>query len=111
MGKRRIPQVPPAGPIDSLLGKPVVAEVDLHGFDARGAEIRLESFLSRMSKPGLVVRIITGRGNRSEGGAVLRPLVDQLLRGRMSRYVAQHRIEPGGGAYLVEIGHRLADSS
>ena len=31
---------------------------------------------------GAVVRIITGRGNRSEGAAVLRPLVAQLLDGR-----------------------------
>src|SRR5205085_2981411 len=100
----------PAGPIDSIIGKPVVAEVDLHGLDARSAEVRLESFLGRIT-PGAVVRVITGRGNRSEGPAVLRPLVDQLLRGRLSRHVAQHRLEPGAGACLVEIGRGLAAPS
>ena len=105
MGKRRIPEVQSGEPIDSLLGKPVVAEVDLHGLDARGAELRLESFLMRVAvtSPGEVVRVITGRGNRSEGAAVLRPLVAQLLDGRLKRFVARYRLDSGSGAYVLQI--------
>jgi DNA-nicking Smr family endonuclease len=105
VGKRRVPEKTNADPIDSLLGKAVEGETDLHGLDARQAEVRLESFLGRWAttKPGSVVRVITGRGNRSGGEAVLKPLVDQLLRGRLAKYVAQHRIDPGGGAYLVQV--------
>ena len=105
MGKRRIPQVQTAGPIDSILGKPVVAEVDLHGLDAKGAELRLESFLTRLrvTSPGAVVRVITGRGNRSEGAAVLRPLVARLLEGRLKKHVERYRLDSGSGAYLVQL--------
>jgi hypothetical protein len=48
-------------------------------------------FLLRCSRtrPGAVVRVITGRGNRSAGPAVLQPLVGRLLRGPLSRYVAE----------------------
>jgi DNA-nicking Smr family endonuclease len=104
LGKRRIPEKAADEPIDSLLVKAVEDETDLHGLDTHGAEIRLEGFLLRWAvKPGAVIRVITGRGNRSEDGAVLKPLVDRLLRGRFERYVAQHSLEPGGGAYLVRI--------
>ena len=105
MGKRRIPLKTSTDPIDSLLGKPVEAETDLHGLDARSAEFKLESFLHRMAqtKPGTVVRVITGRGNRSEGGAVLKPLVRDLLDGRLAKHVEKHTIESGGGAYLVQL--------
>jgi DNA-nicking Smr family endonuclease len=105
MGKRRIPLKSSTEPTDSILAKPVEAETDLHGLDARGAEVRLESFLSRVaqSKPGAVVRVITGRGNRSEGGAVLKPRVRDLLDGRLARYVERYTLEPGGGAYLVQV--------
>ena len=53
------------------------------------------------TRPGDVVRIITGRGNRSAGPAVLQPLVGRLLRGPLSRYVADERADVGGGAFLV----------
>jgi DNA-nicking Smr family endonuclease len=55
------------------------------------------------SRPGAVVRVITGRGNRSEAGPVLRPLVRELLEGRLKRYVRRYSVETGGGAYLVQV--------
>lgn len=105
MGKRRIPLKTDTGPIDSLLGKPVEGETDLHGLDARSAEIKLESFLPRWAKtkPGAVVRVITGRGNRSDSGPVLKPLVRDLLDGRLARHVQRYTLETGGGAYLVQV--------
>jgi DNA-nicking Smr family endonuclease len=105
MGRRRIPKVESAEPIDSLLGRPVVAVVDLHGLDAKSAELRLEHFLMRVTvtSPGLVVRVITGRGNRSDEGSVLLPLVGRLLDGRLRRYAGRYRMDTGGGAYLVQL--------
>jgi DNA-nicking Smr family endonuclease len=105
MGKRRIPLKTSTDPVDSLLAKPVEAETDLHGLDARSAEIKLESFLPRLAqtKPGAVVRIITGRGNRSESGPILKPLVRDLLDGPLAKYVQRYTIEAGGGAYLVQL--------
>jgi DNA-nicking Smr family endonuclease len=104
MGKRRIPEKSSDGPVDSLLTRAVEDETDLHGLDSLGAEIRLESFLGRWAgKSGAVVRVITGRGNRSEGGAVLKPLVEKLLRGRLAIHVSQFRPSADGGSYLVEM--------
>ncbi|MBI4503684.1 MAG: Smr/MutS family protein [Gemmatimonadetes bacterium] len=108
MGKRRIPLKAETAPVDSLLGKPVEEETDLHGLDARGAELRVTLFIGRcaMTRSGAVVRIITGRGNRSDGGAVLKPLVNKLLTERLSEQVQRHVLEPGGGAYLVRLRER-----
>jgi DNA-nicking Smr family endonuclease len=105
MGRRRIPLKGSDGPIDSLVGKPVDGSTDLHTLDARTAELQLEAFLTRWAaaKPGAVVRVITGRGNRSEGPAVLKPLVRELLDGRLARYVRRYSTEAGGGAYLVQM--------
>lgn len=105
MGKRRIPLKTSVDPIDSLLAKPVEAETDLHGLDARSADFKLESFLFRLAKtkPGSVVRVITGRGNRSDSGPILKPLVRDLLDGRLAKHVERYTIESGGGAYLVQV--------
>jgi DNA-nicking Smr family endonuclease len=67
--------------------------------------VQLEAFLTRwaLSKPGAVVRVITGRGNRSNGGPVLKPLVQTLLEARLTRLVQRYTIEAGGGAYLVQV--------
>ncbi len=102
MGKRRIPDKAADTPIDTLHGSPVAASLDLHGLDARSAELRLEMFLGRQA-PGTIVRIVTGKGNRSEGGAVLKPLVRDLLTGRLAPRVGRWTLETGGGAYLVEV--------
>lgn len=105
MGKRRIPMKTSTDPVDSLLGKPVEAETDLHGLDAKSAEFKLESFLHRLAqtKPGSVVHIITGRGNRSESGPILKPLVRDLLDGHLAKHVERYTVEAGGGAYLVQV--------
>jgi DNA-nicking Smr family endonuclease len=104
MGKRRLPDKSLSEPIDSLLVRTVVEEIDLHGLDARGAEIRLEGLLARWTgRAGSVVRIITGRGNRSDGAAVLKPLVGRLLSGRFAAQVERYSVDSNGGAYLVEV--------
>ena len=77
MGKRRIPEIASTEHVRSLLAKPIEDKLDLHNRDAAGAESQLQMFLERLARmrPGIVVRVITGRGNRSEGAPVLQPLV------------------------------------
>jgi DNA-nicking Smr family endonuclease len=106
VGKRRIPLKSDTAPVDSLLGKPVEDQVDLHGLDARSAELRVQAFIDRCVKtrPGAVVRIVTGKGNRSEGKAVLFPLVRRLLGENRVPGVVRHTAEPGNGAFLVQTG-------
>jgi DNA-nicking Smr family endonuclease len=104
MGKRRIPLKSLTEPIDSLLVRTVEDEVDLHGLDSHGAEVRLEGLLARWAhRPGIVVRVITGRGNRSDGSAVLKPLVGRLLAGRLADRVEKFTLDPSGGAYLIQV--------
>ena len=105
MGRRR-PRSPKAsGPTDSLHAAIVVDERDLHHLTAAEAAVQLESFLVGWSRrrPGAVVRVITGKGNRSQGGPVLKPLVPELLVGRLAPVVEDYAVESGGGAYLIRV--------
>jgi len=105
MGKRRPRSPGPSGPTGTLHGAIVDDERDLHHLTADEAAVQLESFLVGWSRrrPDAVVRVITGRGNRSAGGPVLRPLVRKLLGGRLAPVVADFVVETGGGAYLIRV--------
>ena len=105
MGKRRTMKPEPSGPSGSLHGAVVADTLDLHGENSVTAERRLESFLVRYhrTQPGAVVRVITGRGTRSEDGPVLPGIVTQLLDGGLQRYVSDFTVDHGGGAYLVRV--------
>jgi len=104
MGKRRTPIVSGGTPRTLHAALPV-ATLDLHGFHADRAERRLESFLHAESRRnrGDVVKIVTGRGARSQGPAVLRDVVREALTGWLSDRVADWSVAPGGGGYLVRL--------
>jgi DNA-nicking Smr family endonuclease len=105
MGQRR-PRTPkPSGPIGTLHTAIVDDERDLHHLTADEAAAQLEAFLLGWSRrrSGAVVRVITGRGNRSPGGPVLRPRVRELLTGRLAPLVEDFVMETGGGAYLIRV--------
>jgi DNA-nicking Smr family endonuclease len=95
----------PSGPSSTLHAAVVEDERDLHFLTAAEAAVQLESFLMGWSRrrPGAVLRVITGKGNRSEGGAVLKPRVRELLAGRLAPVVEAWSVESGGGAYLVKV--------
>ena len=105
MGRRRTPPAGPSGSGGSLRAAVVDAELDLHGLTAAEAAVQLESFLKGWSqrRPGAVLSVITGRGNRSPEGPVLQPLVRELLKGPLAPLVAEYAAEPGGGAYRVRV--------
>ena len=75
MGRRRPRSAKPSGPSHSLHAAVVEDERDLPSLTAAEAAVQLESFLVGWSRrrPGAVVRVITGKGNRSQGGPVLKP--------------------------------------
>jgi DNA-nicking Smr family endonuclease len=83
----------------------VAGELDLHSLTAAEAAVELESFLKGWSRrrPGAVLLVITGRGNRSPQGPVLQPRVRALLAGRLAPWVAEYAAESGGGAYRVRV--------
>jgi len=105
MGRRRPRLAKPSGPSDSLHAAVVDDERDLHHLTAAEAAVQLEVFLVGWSRrrTGAVVRVITGRGNRSPGGPVLRPLVRELLAGRLAPVVEDYVTEAGGGAYVIRV--------
>lgn len=80
-------------------------EFDLHGFDARSATDALRRFLAECLQRRLrCVRIIHGKGGREPGQvAVLRPLVEHLLRQRndVLAYASAPAPQGGNGALLV----------
>ncbi len=106
MGKRRTPRVGGGNAAlgDQLRYKIARAELDLHGKTVAQAERTVHNFLRRMvqTHPGDVVRIITGRGTRSEGEPVLGPALERQLKG-LSVLVLQWQRAIDGGSYLVRL--------
>ncbi|MBT8337832.1 MAG: Smr/MutS family protein [Gemmatimonadetes bacterium] len=101
---------PPLSVVELLSAIPE-ASIDLHGFSARQAEQRVIGFVEgrARSSPGAVVEIVTGKGVRSAGPAVLPGLVRELLNGPLAPLVAEWAGAVGGGAVRVRL--RRARSS
>jgi DNA-nicking Smr family endonuclease len=84
----------------------VDAELDLHGMLSTHAERYLKQFLMDAYKEQLhCIRIIHGKGTRSEAGPVLHNVVDKVLRqqSRVLAYCAAPQNQGGTGAALVLI--------
>ncbi|MBT8488935.1 MAG: hypothetical protein HKN72_06400 [Gemmatimonadetes bacterium] len=105
MGKRRTAHPSESRIRDGLHAAFPDAEVDLHGLRREQALVRVDQVLDTWARRGghPVVRIITGRGNRSAGDAVLLSAVEEHLRGEVGDRVAEMARDPGGGAWLVRI--------
>ena len=102
--KRRLAQVTGHEP-PTLLGKTPARELDLHRVPSDQAERLVKNLLitAARSNPGQVVRIVTGKGNRSANGPVLMPLVRRMLETSMAPYVAEFTLDRDGGSYLVRV--------
>jgi DNA-nicking Smr family endonuclease len=82
------------------------AEFDLHGMNAIEAERNLKMFLTDAYKERLhCIRLIHGKGMRSEAGPVLPNVVDRVLRhqGRVLAFCSAPQNQGGYGAVLVLI--------
>jgi hypothetical protein len=102
--RRKIPVVAP-DPIRTLHGSIPEATLDLHGLLGRDARERVTQFLGQWSvrNPGAILRIITGKGNNSDGPPVLRGLVRDLFAGPLAPLVDEFVLEMNGGSYLVRV--------
>ncbi|MDA0313361.1 MAG: Smr/MutS family protein [Gemmatimonadetes bacterium] len=108
--KKRRGQVTPVEPptlsgIALLLSQMPAAKLDLHGLTAHQAELRVQNFLMTQMRVscGQVVHIITGKGTRSEGAAVLPGVVRRLLSDELAMYVDELAGLPGGGGFVVRV--------
>ncbi|MCP5103598.1 MAG: Smr/MutS family protein [bacterium] len=83
------------------------AELDLHGFTAKEAEKRTETFIRNARRRGIrTVRLIVGKGLHSSGKAVLPDVVEAgLIRLKRDGWVLSHKWEKKdkrkSGAVLV----------
>lgn len=111
MSRRRRPKVspeavdaPPLSGIALLLVETPADTLDLHGSTAREGSSRVRAFLRSRSTahPGRVVHIITGRGNHSEEGPVLLPMVRELLADDEGLVEEWAGIQ-GGGGFVVRL--------
>jgi DNA-nicking Smr family endonuclease len=91
--------------IARLLVESPVETLDLHGMSADQAETRVQFFFQRhaTASPGRVVHVITGKGTRSAGAAVLPGLVREMLQDELSDLAAEWAGLHGGGGVAVRI--------
>ncbi len=71
----------------------VELELDLHGFNAIGAQLKLRSFIQTCKHQGVfTIRIIVGKGLHSEDGAVLPDIVaDELKKMKKQNLVISYK--------------------
>lgn len=105
MGKRRT-----TNPRSSDLGGSLHAaipddRIDLHGMTRDQALRRVEMLLDTWERRGgeAVLRIVTGRGNRSKGEPVLLHAVGRRLREELDGRIAEMARDVGGGGWLVRM--------
>ena len=88
-----------------LLSEMPIASLDLHGYMVAQARPRVRDFLTTHSRvsSGLVVHLITGKGTHSEGDAVLRQLVQDMLLEEVADMVQEYGGMLGGGGWVVRM--------
>lgn len=106
MGKRRTARPLQSEIRDSLHAAFPDAEIDLHGMRREQALARVDHLLDTWARRGErpVLRIVTGKGNRSEGEAVLLHAVGERLRRELGGSIAEMARDAGGGGWLVRLG-------
>jgi hypothetical protein len=102
----------PSRRADPLPLASIYPTLDLHGATAEEAWRRTECWLAEQRTTGArTVRVVTGKGLHSIGPPVLRGEVEALLRALRSTLVAGYAIEPGGGAFRIELRRTSAESA
>jgi DNA-nicking Smr family endonuclease len=85
----------------------VERELDLHGYNALGAQLKLRSFIQSCKHQGFfTLRIIVGKGIHSENGAVLPDVVEDELKEMKKQnlvifYKWDRRTKAKSGAIIV----------
>lgn len=105
MGRRRkVPTVQP-DPIRTIHGAFATATLDLHGLYANPAMTRVKGFVMGWAErePGVILRIVTGKGTHSDGEPVIRSRFLALLAGDLAPWIDDWASEVGGGSYLIRV--------
>lgn len=86
---------------------PPEKSLDLHGYNAIGAEVRSRSFIHSCKHQGFfTIRIIVGRGRHSDQGAVLPDVVEDVAKemkkqGLVIGFDWENKIKSKSGALIV----------
>ena len=100
-GAKDPPTQPPAlTGIAQLLSETPDATLDLHGYTADQARLRVRDFLTTHSRisAGSVVHVITGKST-----AVLLDLVRDMLDGEAADHVDEYAGMLGGGGWVIRV--------
>ena len=91
--------------IAKLLSLAPDATLDLHGYSADQAQLRVRDFLATHTRisAGSVVHIITGKGTGSEGAPVLLEVVRDILDDETANHVDEYAGMLGGGGWVVRV--------
>lgn len=106
MGKRRTSEPLPSDIRGTLHAETPDQVIDLHGLAREQALRRIDQLLDTWERRRgtAVVRIITGRGRRSDGEAVLLHAVGDRLREERGERVQDMVRDMGGGGWLARVG-------
>lgn len=86
---------------------PPEKSLDLHGYNAIGAELRSRSFIHSCKQQGFfTIRIITGKGRHSDQGAVLPDVVEDVAKemkkqGLLIGFDWENKIKSKSGALII----------
>ena len=89
----------------------VELELDLHGYNSIGAQLKLRSFIQTCKRQGFfTVRVIVGKGLHSEDGAVLPDIVEDELKAMKKQnlvifYEWDRKKKKTSGAIIVYLKH------
>ncbi len=99
----------PPMPLEKRLKRypPPEKSLDLHGYNAIGAEVRARSFIHTCKQQGFfTIRIIVGKGRHSDEGAVLPDVVEDVAREMKNQGIVigfdwENKIKSKSGALIV----------
>jgi DNA-nicking Smr family endonuclease len=104
MPRRPSRSSPQTNPFEPLEG-PIAEVVDLHGFRADEARVRVVAVLTSMHRRnrGELVHIITGKGKRSLGAPVLRSSIKTVLQSELAGMIKAFGTDLDEGGWLVRL--------
>lgn len=100
---------PPPIPLEKRLKRypPPEKSLDLHGYNAIGAEVRSRSFIHSCKQQGFfTIRIIVGKGRHSDQGAVLPDVVEDVAKemkkqGLVLGFDWENKVKSKSGALII----------
>lgn len=104
MGKRRR-RGRPGGNEPLFESKPDLPPIDLHRHTLVEAERVVRNRIETLARThrGALVHIVTGKGQNSSAGPVLRPGIERLLQGPLKVYISRFESDLDQGGFLLRL--------